>query len=488
MAKPKTKAKETFVLPQREVKYDKVTIWKCLGEKSMKAQLAKDLLGWKTEDEFIFQTVGEAELDKEQRESLLNAGGLRLTDCLGNKVICDNDVGNRPWHKEWSRELMHSILNKRWRFNGEAAQIGKTGRVLSFQHRGIALIFAQQIWESEEPDHKGKYHWRALWEEEPSIEMLVVLGIDEDTETTRTLDNVRKRTLADVIYADTGTFHDLTPKERKDAAKILQHTIKFLWQRTGAKDNAFAPFASHSESLDFLGRHDRVKAAVRHILIENGGTKKKIAEHITPGFAAGCLYLMGCDQSDRDKYAKQDPRMEKTLKWVNWDKAEEFWVAFCGDSSFKDVRVAIDQESKLTEKTCVLAKAWKCFLEEQRPTSARVRLKKEKDSNGEKDILVEWPDFGGIDQGPPREAPVVSGVPTEPDAPTDPSDADSEETPEEKTPSNGRGRGRKKKQEVVAEEDPIEEEEGDEPVDEEVDEEEGGEVVRDDADEIPLQA
>src|SRR5271165_5963889 len=214
-----------------------------------------------------------------------------FVDTRGCKIRCTNNTNNRPFDRKKALEHAQNILTKAWRFNGETMIFGKSGDTLSAQHRLIGFIFACQMWERED-------HWKLMWEEEPTIQSLIVQGIDDDPETVRTIDNVNPRTLDDVLYT-IGFFPKSKLGERKSAIKNLSHCIKFLWDRTGAKNDPWSPNRTHAESLEFISRHGgpkgRLIKSVEHITIEDSpkdGGYRAITQFIHPGVASGLMWLM----------------------------------------------------------------------------------------------------------------------------------------------------------------------------------------------------
>lgn len=369
----------------REVKHDAIGVEICIGERSLTSTYAKSLLGW----------VEEKEGDKFGADYLLN-------DENGVKVRCVNNSANRPFSESWCRQLCQDILMCNWRFNLETIIIGKTGQVLSGQHRLVALVLAVQKWSGN-----NKLHWADTWPNEPTLDTLIAFGAEEDHLTTRTLDNVKPRTLADVIITS-GLFAKSKKTDRDKLARSTDFAVRLLWHRTGAKNDAFSPYRTHSESLNFIDRHPRLLRAVKHIHEEN--QENAIGRFLPTGTAAGILYLMGCSTSDGDKYRNADPPQEHILCWDMWDKACEFWACLgSGSPTMKTVRVALgslENEDSLggskAEKLAVICKAWNVFAKEYDVQEEDVTLTYETD---EYDIkhLVGCPTVGGIDLGNPRD-------------------------------------------------------------------------------------
>ena len=150
-----------------------------------------------------------------------------MVDMNKKRVKCLHNHTNRPFDKRWAERLAQDILNRYWFFNGESIIVGKHGDILSGQHRLIGLVFAWQMWSSEK---LCKKRWRDNWPTEPTLDCLLVMGIDEDDKVVRTLDNVKPRSLSDVVYTSP-LFAAYDMEERKVLSKILAPAVDILWDR-----------------------------------------------------------------------------------------------------------------------------------------------------------------------------------------------------------------------------------------------------------------
>lgn len=324
------------------VKYPSPHVEICVGEKVLTADRAKELLGWETEADYIakLKTV-DANLNEDDAKKIF-AKDAFLTDKDGMKVALRNNTRNRPWQESVTESYVQDILKRHWEFNGETVIIGQYGHVLSGQHRLIALVFAEQLRTGD----KEKDHWAEFWDGPVTIPAVVVYGIEESTRVTRTIDNVKSRTLSDVLYADSDLFKDYNISERKSIARAAEYAVKFLWERTGEGDrerNSFAPKRTHSEALEFMDRHARLKDCIKFVMDEDKG-KGNIARFVYPGHAAALLYLMGCSGTAEDKiqdYFGERPPREKHLNFGNLKKAKMFWSDLArGDVSMANVILA----------------------------------------------------------------------------------------------------------------------------------------------------
>lgn len=420
--------KATPKLPPKtepRVVYDKFDV-KLFGyDNPMTADQAKQILGW---------------------EEVVPGGGEHvLVDETGKKVRFANSTRNRPFTPEDARRYTQELLQGRWKLNGETAIVGRSGEVISFQHRGAAVVLAKQRWEKED-------HWKERWPDgPPGMPLILVTGAEEDDDTVNTIDTGRPRTQADMLYRS-NLFVDYGSSDRRVLARMTDYCVRLLWDRTGADKDAFAPRKTHAELMDFIDRHPRVVACVKHIFTENQvqsvrflpkeerekpanqrRLRTQISDYISPGYASGMMYLMGCSTSDPSVYRKGDPRKEDDLDWENWDRANDFWVLFHSDKEFEAVRTAaspydgVDEAGKkvvlsrhplgehatLTERTALLARAW---TEWTTGSMTKKNLQLAYVDSGDGPSLVDRPTVGGIDMGPGGEHDDVD--PDESDVPT----------------------------------------------------------------------
>lgn len=365
------------------------------GKNPLTAEKAKEMLGWK----------------------VVESGDYLFKDKEGNKILCLNNTKNRPFSEPWADRIAQDILNRHWRFNMESIIIGEYDQVISGQHRLVALVFASQLWELK------KNHWGLLWKTEPTIEALVAYGCKETMDVIRTIDNVKARTLADTLFCD-GTFADLSEAGRKQACRICDYALRFLWSRTGVRNDAFTPTLTHSEGGAFLERHATLKECVRHIFDED--KEKRIGKYLSPGYATACMYLMGVSGGDDDAlrnhkgqlvhYADADPAPnEGVLDLSLKEKAGEFWTNIARvdpPEDFKILKTALAEWAdpdtgssggRVPEKVAILCKAWSKFRADEPITKASIKLDMRPNEDGI-DVLHDYVDFGGIDLGRPRDS------------------------------------------------------------------------------------
>jgi hypothetical protein len=355
--------------------------------KTVTEKMAKDYLGWKE--------VGED-------DSYL------LTDTDKKKIRCTNNEPNRPFVHGLMESYCQEVMNQRWRLNGETIIFGTSGRLLSGQHRLIGLVVACQKFRAGE---KGK------WKTAPVLETFVVHGIEEDPETTSTIENVRPRSLADVLFTDVNLFGKKTSEaDRKRLAKMTANAVNEVWERTASGEQTFLAKKTHAEEIDFIRRHPKLLEAVKFIDGENGANM--VGRFVNPGTAAALLYLMGSSDTDGKEYRASTVRTEKKFDWKYWEKAEEFWTCLAkeedsmkpltraksaykqrGDDGNEVTVYAFPLAESKKDKVAVIVQAWNEFAAGNKLTEKNLTLNYSFDTKYNRRVLHDNPVCGGIDVG-----------------------------------------------------------------------------------------
>lgn len=369
----------------REVLYPTIDVQLAIGPDAITAAKAKELLGWRVGSENV-------KLKKDH---------IFVRDMNGESVYMENNVINRPIYLGNVTTIKQDILQHRWQLNGETIIVGKTGQILNGQHTLIALVFACQEYEK----NPGK--WSHAWESEPTIEKLVVFGIDESDAVVDTIDTPKPRSLMDVVFRSS-FYGNVRRKDRAVLSAMLQHAVKFVWRRTGANTDVFRPKMTHSEGIDFIERHPRILQSITHIFEENGSTNS-LKDLLTPGYCAALHYLMAASATDEDNaYWTTTNPSEELIDFSRWDKANDFWVLLAaGDPNLVAVRQAIAAgesddyiQSTPLSKMSIIIKAWSQWIAGKVPTPKTLALDYVTNDDGVP-VLSEIPDLGGIDLGEP---------------------------------------------------------------------------------------
>ena len=418
-------------------------------------KLARQFLGWETEAEYAARRIKD---NPKLKEKELKFREFLLRDGAGEKVVCSNNNKNRPFDEGNAKRLAQVILNREWAgplnfpgetCNGEDILIDRTGEVISGQHTLAGLIFAWEIWSGVRKVKGGDQsgHWHDLWPEDqfpdgPVIEKGIKFGLSSDPRIIRTIDNVRPRSLSDVFYTSPLFAKLKTSSQRRECSEMLQAAVKVLWSRTGADEDRFLRYMTHAVACDWVDRHKKLLNCVAHIYEENSGDGRALSNlSLRPGVCAALMYLAASGESDGDAYRNAEPPSEKKMNFDRMDKAGEFWslIGTCPD--FEAVReglaVLVDpanpssDEGRQVEKTVLLAKAWKAFLDGAKEIApSDVELHYETGADGLLH-LMDWDDFGGIDLGEPK-------------SPDKDSNGGDEEPPEEEV-ENGKAEAAEKK-------------------------------------------
>ena len=387
--KPKRRKRKPIVV-EDTILYPEISVEYCFGDDALTEGKAKELLGW-----------------QECKKDPL------LVDLEGNKIRCCHNMSNRPFQMKLCLQYVQEILRKKWRSNCQNRIIGKTGLVISGQHALIALVLANQKWLDDR-------HQYPLWKTKPTMETLIAFGCDEDEETVDTVDTGKPRTLTDVLFRS-AVFEGETTNKRKALSTKLDSAIRTLWDRTGVP-NAFSLQQTHSESRNFLNQHPKIVDCVKHIFEEDN--KNSITNIIPAGAASALLFMMGCSESDADKYHDLDleQRSDKVLDWSRWDDACNLFTYL--SQRTKELEGLVDAYGNLCSNLAktndapsvkarigLVALAWQEFVDNGSVPSS-LELDYEIIEEGSA-ILTQHPTVGGIDRGKDTDPVYVDPTPTE---------------------------------------------------------------------------
>lgn len=421
---PTQAAKQNTPPVERSVKYDNLFCEVFGPDNPLTVEKAKELLGWESQSDYTTKMKAADPNSSDEQWDFGNT--FMLKDIHHEKVRANNNIRNRPFVMGVALQYANDILKGYWKLNGEAIIIGRTGIVLSGQHRLAGLILADQ----KRVQASGGYDY---WTGPCNIQTIVNYGVDESPETTRTIDNVEPRTLANVLFADTTLFGKLTDDARRKVTKIADWAVRTVWDRTGLKSDPWTRYRSHSESLDFLNHHPKMVECVQHIFEQDKAGK--ISKYVPAGIAAALLYLMGsCGTSDENvaAYRFNKPASEDNLTWRNWKKACMFWVDVAREApELKTMRSAkrpiagdsvdgdtVDYTGEVyntatekgdgggtrDEKIATIVKAWNCYVADENLTPKRLAIEYTFETTSDGNSLeaarqTEFPSVGGIDFG-----------------------------------------------------------------------------------------
>lgn len=385
LPEPTVEASVVAPPPERKIIYDRVGIKEYSSTSEYGALTPGDIvtiMGWETEDEYQKRMVAEK---GGEPEHYLFGDEYHCLDTKGRKVRCWNNANNRPFDEGWCEDLCDgTILKGQWAgplmmpgetVNGETIRISKYGLVLSGQHQMTACKLAdEKLQESRSKPGNAKDPRYPAWNghKQCVIETIVITGLSEDERILRTIDYVKPRTVADMLYT-MPLFKERVSVERKELTRILSGAIDTLWARTATKG-----YKTHPEVVGFLERHRKLLKCVEHLFLLNRkdakGGRKISALRLNVGMCSGLMYIMGSSgpKTDGDFYRNECPPSERCLDWSLWDEAEDFWRLLAKDTSFMQVRLALGRlvDSSLAdegnfglggraqEKLALLANAW----------------------------------------------------------------------------------------------------------------------------------
>lgn len=390
-AAPEAPATIVSPKPDLPVVYEQLEIVECSTTSEngpLTVERLKIMLGWETEEQYQARKVQE--VPDSRPEHWLYGDDFHCYDTNKKKVRCWNNANNRPFDMGWCEDLIHTVLYGHWcgpymmpgeTVNGETIRISRYGRVLSGQHQGTGAILAdewlQKARANQEEGDPSKY---PAWDGQDHVflETVVVTGLSEDERVLRSIDYVKPRSTADMLYT-MEVFRQNRPVERKEMTKMLASGIDTLWSRTDTKG-----YKTHPEVVGFLERHRRLLKHVEHLFKLNGpdapGGGRKVSKlRISAGVASALSYLMACSSEKTtdysDEYRNESPPSERNLDWAYWDRALAFWDGLVNERAFIPVREAlgrlvdssVDDENnqglggRANEKLAILAKAWERF-------------------------------------------------------------------------------------------------------------------------------
>lgn len=386
---PRIKDEIVELEPATEAMYPEVQVHLAVGDDAIDVAQAKDLLGW-----------------EEETDDVKFGPDYATTTLAGRKVRLTRNTRNRPLQESWVDTLAQEHLMRRWRLNGETIVIGKSGEVLSAQHRLISLIRAEERRTSIDEAE----HWKQHWDGPITMEGVIVFGIDDaDDDVVNTIDRTTPRTIGDVFYRS----QDLQrfPRDvRKTMARAIDHAVRLLWHRTGRGEDAFSPTRTHAEAVAFLRDHPRLLDFVAHVH-EEDGKNKKITKYLSLGYASALAYLFAASRSDRAKY-ENGGRRQDALAWTKKrvEQAEDFFAMFGNSPELTELSKALDalddpatgRVGTFAERVALIVKAWNFWSEGETVTAKRIALEYREEDGAQ--ILDECPSCGGIDLGDPKEA------------------------------------------------------------------------------------
>lgn len=389
-------------------------------------QVKQTLLGWETETAYATRLVAADKKIKPAQAVFHDAQKLLRMVTLGDDgkptlsgewVTCWNNKKNRRFRSEWALELAQDMLSGHWKLNCENIIVGRSGRIISGQHRLIAFVLACELWRLDE-------YWRQFWPEPPVLVTTAAFGCEEDQETVDTIDKTLARTDADNIFTsglfDAWTIMEkrkdkeierlLNAREKDEAARMLAAATDLLWNRVGA-GSAHHEYKTDSELAAFRKRHPKLLACVKHLFDENQERAITAGCKMSAGQSAAVMYLMASGKSDAAAYRAAEPAPhEESLDLSLWDRAAAFWTAIAG-GKLTAVNTAIsrladpdtpepERVNRATEKFCILAKAWSIYSTGRTPTEKDVTLRYV--VREDQTVLHEddFQSFGGIDLGP----------------------------------------------------------------------------------------
>lgn len=448
--------------------------------------LMKTIMGWTTEEEYVARMLADQPGTKKEEHEFGDV--YHCLDNYGRKVRCLNNSGNRSYDHGWGMDLGATVLSGQWAgpltipgkhitVNGETIRISRFGRVVSGQHEMTGAILADEALQIMRANDRAKADAKyPFWadKKECVIEVLVVTGMTEDERVLRTVDYVKTRTVADMLFT-MDVYRKHKPTARKELTRMLDSALDLLWERTRTMG-----YKTHPEVVGFLERHRHLLYCVEHLFnvntpnptkacggcggtggkaapcascngtgrVPDGGGRKISKLHLSAGNCAALCYLMGSSgpKTDGDAYRNGMPPSEAHLDWSYLDRAYDFWTGLARHPGFQPVRTKLanltdstpqdetnqGQGGRVGEKLAVLGHAWDAYKDHDdstgpaftdydlSPTGCLELKYTNRDDRGNllpdgQVKLLDIADFGGIDCAPikGRTRADASGPPEE---------------------------------------------------------------------------
>lgn len=390
--------------PPQELRYPDYQVAECFGDDGLTEEQVKILLG--------YDDGGE---EKTYTESIPDG----LQQLFGKNVILRNDLNNRPLDVTITRTYGQAYLQRQWKRNNAAIGIGQYGNIMDGQKRMIGFLWACTRLRSE----REKELWAKVWPDPAQfrLESIVVYGMEETQDVRQTIDNTQARSFADTLYTDPTFQPKAKGSDRVRLCRMYEFATRFVWNRVGVK-RAFRLNVTPAEYNDFRDRHPKLEAAVKHIDEENQGSERGVAKWVSPGYAAGLLYLMAASASDGDKYRRGNPPRQGLANLDRFDDACQFWVQLVsGRGKLKEAlhdarRPMVDENKKKVyvpvfgeaggreERLACIIHAWNLWIKKQPLTGAALTPEGSYQANEDGEWhLADKPVLSGIDVGDGRD-------------------------------------------------------------------------------------
>lgn len=285
------------------------------------------------------------------------------------------NVENRPYRSGIAKRYAEDILRGKWKLTLETIIFDENGVLTNGQHKLNALINAEEI-RAKDPDYyKEAYGW------EGEVTMPVTLAFGADPEGTDLQDRGQQRSAADVLFRRE-EFKDVKESVLKKLSRDLAVAARLCWLKLGGKDVSDAPHFPHSEMLDFIEKHPKLKEMVLFVHNADGGKDKRVVTHLrSRGYLAGLAYLFGISET----VTWDEPDFSK------WETAEDFVSKFAagvfddeGNPIFQ-LREWLTREMGKPQKPSrdmkidMIIKVWKAYIAGDSLEPKQMRFKKKED-------------------------------------------------------------------------------------------------------------
>lgn len=291
------------------------------------------------------------------------------------KELLRANVANRPYRKPLAKRYAEDIIRKKWKLTLEPVIFDTTGKMSSGQHRLEGLILAEKQREKNPEHYEETYGWDA------EITMPCVLAFGADPEGNDLQDRGQQRSGADVLFRRE-EFKDVKPAELKKLSTDLYSAARLCWMRLGNQKVSDAPHFPHSEMLDFIEQHPKLKDMVAFVYVEDRAKDKKICTYLKRGTMAGLAYLFGISETNKEA---------TDLDFSNLEKAEDFVSKFAAGTFDNNNDPIYQLRDWLTKelakpdpvsrdtKILMIIKVWNAYVKGEDLEPKQMKIKKKDD-------------------------------------------------------------------------------------------------------------
>lgn len=292
-----------------------------------------------------------------------------LNDLYGNRIVLERSLSQRPFRIALAKRWMRTIVQRKWKLNGESIIIDRLRMVHDGQHRLVGIVLAAQLRD------RAPHLYDTFWEEGEQlyIDTFVHSGIEPDPEVVNTINTGLTRSNGDAFYqqvAKTGIKRSFA----RQHANVLSHAVRLVYLNMMDKLPSYGTKLENLDATQVEAEFPQLVEAVSLVFELNGGggiDGRKLQRCISLGYAAGLLFCMSTYGSD--------PENPTT---TSWEKSVQFWKLVASDKQSKthpailcrDALAEMPQSSgRDRDMICLtVSKAWIAFIDDHKQPNLTV--------------------------------------------------------------------------------------------------------------------